>query len=401
MSHLKTKIKPILCKLSPKLRSLKDLKARQKFHQIEYIAFSQLSVKKACLEIGVSEDFFRKWSKRLIKKPHLDSLIEKSRRPLKSPFKTKKKVTELIVKIRNSKPYWGPENIHQRILEVFPKKKNPSISTIARTLKRQNLISKTYRKQLTKKHIKRYRQPFPGFMQMDFKYVPQKIRGKQFYQLSAIDHHSDWRFIRSYDNKGFEALEDFLRDLETEVPFIITEIQTDNDVCFTDKFTSLKSFEGPTGFHLLDEWCAERGIRHKLIPVGEKELNGKVENTHKQDDREFFSQSEFLSYKDLQEKTILNQKRWNERRKTKARKWKTPNEAVGMGLVRALAFLMFNKRLNAKRGLQITSEGMTYLEVLRDVKRVKVENRTRKISEKDRIKNTLKGLAYFDKYGRK
>ena len=81
-----------------------------------------------------------------------------------------------------------------------------------------------------------------------------------------------------------------MTELENAAPFIILQIQTDNATEFTDKYSSHNKGLKPTEAHEVDLWCSERGIEHKLIPIGEKELNGKVENTHKWDDREFFSQ---------------------------------------------------------------------------------------------------------------
>lgn len=391
MSQLKVKLKEILVKLSPELKKIKDLKARTRFYHLEYICSSRLSVGRTCGELGVSEDYFRKWAKRLLETSKLESLSELSKRPRRSPSRTRKNVIKMITTVRVANPFMGPERIHQRINEVFPTKKIPCISTVARTLKREGLISKTYRKKLTKKHLKRYRRPFCGYLQMDFKYVPQKIRGKQYYQLSVIDHHSDWRLIRIYDNKGFEALEDFLRDLEEEVPFEIMQIQTDNDACFTDKFTSEKRFLGPTGYHLLDEWCAEREIEHKLIPVGEKELNGKVENSHKQDDREFFSQNFFLDYDDIDKKSRAYEVRWNTRRKTKARKWLTPQMMVERAYIKALALLTLAGRIKEN------GEGRSHLKVPKKDRVVKRKNRTRRLSQMERYLNYCDGMARFKK----
>lgn len=391
MSQLKVKLREVIVKLSPEVKKIKDLKARTKFYQLEYVCFSKLSVSRSCIELGISEDYFRKWAKRLLESSKLEDLSELSRRPRRSPKKTRKNVIKMITTIRAAQPFMGPERIHQRITEVFPTRKTCSISTVARTLKREGLISKTYRKKLTKKHLKRYRRPFCGYLQMDFKYVPQKIRGKQYYQLSAIDHHSDWRCIRIYDNKGFEALEDFLRDLEHEVPFEIMQVQTDNDACFTDKFTAEKRFAGPTGLHLLDEWCNARDVEHKLIPVGEKELNGKVENSHKQDDREFFSQNFFLDFDDIRVKSKNYEKRWNERRKTKARGWLTPVQAIERAYIKAFVFLRVTGRIKKD------SEFMTHLKAPKKQNNVKRKNRTRKLNAIERYINYCDGMARLKK----
>jgi len=89
MSQLKVRLREVIVKLSPELKKIKDLKARTKFYHLEYICTSRLSVGRACGELGVSEDYFRKWAKRLLKSSKLSDLSELSRRPRKSPKKTR------------------------------------------------------------------------------------------------------------------------------------------------------------------------------------------------------------------------------------------------------------------------------------------------------------------------
>jgi len=90
MSQLKVRLRETLVKLSPEVKKLKDLKARTKFYQLEYVCFSKLSVSRSCIELGISEDYFRKWAKRLLKSSKLEDLSELSRRPRRSPKKTRK-----------------------------------------------------------------------------------------------------------------------------------------------------------------------------------------------------------------------------------------------------------------------------------------------------------------------
>ena len=71
------------------------------------------------------------------------------------------------------------------------------------------------------------------YLQMDFKYVPYLIGGKQYYQLSAVDHCTTWRMIRVYDHLGIDSALEFLNELDYRCPFPIVQIQTDNDVAFT------------------------------------------------------------------------------------------------------------------------------------------------------------------------
>jgi hypothetical protein len=89
---------------------------------------------------------------------------------------------------------------------------------------------------------------------MDFKYVPYALEGKQYYQLSCVDHHSSWRLIRIYPHKDLIAVTSFLKELEALCPFTIKQLQTDNDLAFTDKYRQNTDGE-PTGSHPVDLWC--------------------------------------------------------------------------------------------------------------------------------------------------
>jgi len=194
---------------------------------------------------------------------------------------------------------------------------------------------------------------------MDVKYVPYKLDGRQYYEINAIDHHSSWRFIRIYERHTAHSVISFLNELEKEIPFPVVQIQTDNGSEFTDKFTS-QGGSHATGFHEVDLWCRQRKIEHKLIPVGEKELNGKVENSHKFDDREFYSQKSILNFSHLQSEIIIYNNYWNKERPTKTLGWKTPLETVESCYLWSFCiYRMFMKKYKVKiRFKNIRREGV-------------------------------------------
>ncbi len=44
----------------------------------------------------------------------------------------------------------------------------------------------------------------------------------------------------------------------------------------------------PKTLHPMEKWCNKNDIRQRLIPPGEKELNGKVERSHRMDDGYYY-----------------------------------------------------------------------------------------------------------------
>jgi transposase InsO family protein len=254
------------------------------------------NVREACQFFGVSRDFYYRWYKRFLNADFdAEALIEKSKKPENSPKKVSAKIVRKIKYYRKNYRY-GPNRIGYYL------KSNHDIvvcdSTIFRTILRNKWFVKKYRTKKINPHKKRYNLDWPGqMMQMDIKYVPEKIKGEQYYVFNAIDDCTRWRFARAYKDKGLESCLDFTKDLIRYAPFRIQGIQTDNDVVFTNRFNPYaKNLER----HLFTDTLKEHGIRHRLLPPGAKELNGKVERSHRIDDDEFFWKgplSDFYSFK--------------------------------------------------------------------------------------------------------
>lgn len=332
MSQLRNQLRKLLPRFSKEANKIRNEEARSRWMKLRSITESTKSLAQACRFYGMSEDSYIKWARRLLKWPCAEALSSKSRRPHRSPNKTKPRVEKTVLKIRRVEPYLGPERIANESKKLYGLSVPPS--TVYSILRRAKVVGKVIARRLTKRHLKRYRRPLPGYLQMDFKYVPYLIEGKQYYQLSCVDHHSTWRLIRCYKYKDGISVTAFLAELDDCCPFPIVEIQTDNDAAFTDKFSS---GVGVSGNHYLDRWCKDREIIHRLIPVAVKELNGKVENTHKQDDREFFAMNSFKNFESIERSTRGYNDRWNSQRSTKALGYRTPIEVVLESYVRALA----------------------------------------------------------------
>lgn len=384
MSSIKYRLEKLLPSLVAEARKTKDPEIKARFYLIKAVVRSKKSVKKVCESRGESRENFYFWARRLLKGKALSCLSSSSRKPKKSPNQTPKRVEKRIIKLRALEPYNGPEVISEDLKRIFNIKCPPS--TVYQVLKRNKLIKEEYSQRLTKKHLKRYRRPLPGYLQMDFKYVPFKINGSQFYQLSCVDHHSSWRLIRCYRYKNQCSVEQFLKELELLCPFPIYQLQTDNDTAFTDKYR-VNTDGKPTGEHFVDKWCEELNVEHKLIPIGQKELNGKVENTHKQDDRIFFSQIVPNNFEEIRTATIGYNYRWNRLRRTKSLRWQTPEESVERAYVSVLAWFTTLKEKHKKEGyveVGITKEGDYILKVKPPKLKKKMKKKIKKKSAVDR-----------------
>ncbi|MBC7421480.1 MAG: hypothetical protein H7328_12205 [Bdellovibrio sp.] len=108
---LKAELRLMIPMLSKEANQLKDNEARSRWMRIKKIALSPKTIESCCASAGVSVDYFTKWGTRLVKSRRLKGLLTKSRRPYRSPNKTKPRLEKAVLKIRKAEPYLGPDRI--------------------------------------------------------------------------------------------------------------------------------------------------------------------------------------------------------------------------------------------------------------------------------------------------
>jgi transposase len=233
---------------------------------------------------------------------------------------TAKKITEMR-KLYN----WGAEVIQAHLKLDYGIR--ISRYRINRFLLKKGLIFRKKCKSTKKKHTKVVSVEHPGqHTQMDVKHLPHTLGNrKKCYSYNFVDHASKWSFKRAYDSYGPSETRDFMQAVLAAAPFAITRSQTDNGVEFTNKYLSHVDNPKP---HALDDFCASQGIRHVLIPPGEKELQGLVERSHRQDDEELFHRIRPNNLEELN-KLLAKHCEWrNGKRRRKALGWRTSNEFI-------------------------------------------------------------------------
>jgi transposase InsO family protein len=166
------------------------------------------------------------------------------------------------------------------------------VSTIGKILDRAGLLVKKRKFKTQKKHTRMYNLLWPGQrVQMDIKYVPSEITplGRRYYQYTVTDECTRMRYLGWHDSIWTDKVVDTLQEAQNYFGFKIDCVQTDNGIEFTFDYTAqLTAKNKEAKEHPLDEYCRETNILHKLIPPGEKELQGKVERSHRTDDEEFY-----------------------------------------------------------------------------------------------------------------
>ena len=198
--------------------------------------------------------------------------------------------------------------------------------TIGKILKKENLVCKYRVKKIKYKYIRAERKP-GELIEIDVKYVPGPVAGRRYFQYTAIDTSSRWRYLRVYNAQENHLTIRFLKEVIKRFPQRIMAIKTDNHPIFTNYYTSTNKRSDMTvkTIHALDMFCAKNGIIHYLIDPGKPAQNGTVERSHGEDERKFYQENTFKNIKDLKRKL----RRWNiyyNNLEHCGLKGKTPNE---------------------------------------------------------------------------
>lgn len=165
-----------------------------------------------------------------------------------------------------------------------------SSKTIQRILSRYGLV-KPRRKINQHKYHQRKIITIPGeLIEVDIKYGINFGFNRWWYQYTAIDIASRWRFLLGYPNMQNDYTIDFVTKL-TKVAanhFHIQAIKTDNGSVFTNRLSGLKQ-DYTYRPHCLDRWCQENNITHYLISPGCPTQNGHIERSHRTDQEYFYN----------------------------------------------------------------------------------------------------------------
>lgn len=174
--------------------------------------------------------------------------------------------------------------------------------TIGKILKKEGLVRKYRTRKIKYRYIKAPRKAGELF-EIDVKYVPGRIAGQRYFQYTAIDTASRWRYLRAYAEQTNHHSILFLKEVMERFPHKIQAIKTDNGAIFTNYYTGMTI----KTIHALDVFCRANNIVHFLIDPGKPAQNGTVERSHREDQEKFYDQNRFKSFGSLQK----GLKKWN------------------------------------------------------------------------------------------
>lgn len=267
-----------------------------------------------CKSLNRSRKWFYKWLNRY-KEHGLDGLKDQSKKPKDSPNKTEQKIEQMVVNIRKQlssnetkNTFYAPIGAESILWELHklqvPNELIPSVATINRILKRNNLISKA--KPNTSKHNIPYPAPevkSPNDVHQLDPVGPRFIKGnkgvEKFYSLNLVDCYSKMVAMRPYENTRNLTIIDFLNKAVWTRLGIPKVLQVDN-------MLSIKgSNRHPRSPGLVIRLCLLFGIEILFIPIKEPQRNGTVESFNNTFDKSFFRRQDFQNLAHLEQEALF------------------------------------------------------------------------------------------------
>ena len=240
----------------------------------------------------------------------VESLICQSRRPHSHPNQHTEAELKLIQDMRRRNPSLGLIELWYRLKQRGYARRPESLFRVMRKL--GMFPEKKKEKAYTPKPYEQM--TYPGQrIQVDVKVVPRRCITDpelRLFQYTAIDEFSRLRLLAAYPEQSTYSSADFLRRLVkwyARRGIRVECVQTDNGFEFTNRFSNSKR-DIPT---LFENTAHELGICHKLIRPYTPRHNGKVERSHREDQKRFYSCHSFFSLADFDKQLALHNRRSN------------------------------------------------------------------------------------------
>ena len=233
------------------------------------------------------------------------SLACQSRRPHSHPNQHTEAELKLIRDMRRRNPALGMIELWHRLKQRGYTRRPESLFRVMRKL---GMFPSTKEKKTYKP--KPYEQmTYPGQrVQVDVKVVPRCCIADpelRLYQYTAIDEFTRLRFLAAYPEQSSYSSADFLKKLVkwyARRGIRVECVQTDNGFEFTNRFSNSRR-DFPTLFEVT---AARLNIRHKLIRPYTPRHNGKVERSHREDQKRFYSCHCFYSLNDFSKQLAVH-----------------------------------------------------------------------------------------------
>ena len=275
----------------------------EKYRWIKPILDKEISIRQLAKVAPFSERAIKYWLASY-RELGIKGLDNKSTKPKSQPKETPIRIKERIIELRKENKLCAQKLWYKLKKEDI----KIDVRTIGKIIKAEKLVRKYRIRKLQYKYIKPTMLP-GDLVEIDIKYVPSRIKGKRYYQYTAIDCATRWRYLEIYENGDNESTLRFLAKLLSIATFSVRAIKTDNGSCFTNRYIGYLKSRDPMNprLHPLDLECQRLNMIHYLIDPGKPAQNGRVERSHRTDQEMFYDRNEFRTVLGLKKKI----RQWN------------------------------------------------------------------------------------------
>jgi len=308
------------------MKTMPNSTQEEKYRWIKPILNGQITIKDMARVCPFSERAIKYWLG-VFRKYGMEGLQNKSTRPRSHPKETPIRIKERIIELRKAKKKcalklkWDLKDegieIHQR--------------TVGKILKAEGLTRRYHIRKIRWKYV---RIPLTRgeLVEIDVKFVPDKIKGRRYYQFTAIDCSTRWRYLQAYDDISTLNAIRFLKRVVRIADFQIKAVKTDNGACFTNRYNGYYKSDLPfPREHAFDGMCKANSIVHYLIDPGKPQQNAFVERSHREDQEKFYEQTQFKSFEELKYKLRIWNMEYNDTKHC-GLNGLTPNQALKSGV---------------------------------------------------------------------
>lgn len=300
-------------------------KARYRESLIKYAR--RFGVQEACNRFNKPKSYIYRWKSRYeAARNDIKSLEDISRRPHHSSNQHTENEERLIRNLVKRNPRIGLDDLYVKMKKRGYTRSRSGLDKAVRRLELK--VQAKSNPSPTCNKSKTYEQmTYPGErVQIDVKYVPKdcldkhlvnKIPDIQLFQYTAIDEYSRLRILEGYREHDTYASADFLRKVVSFYKSYGIEVkcvQTDNGF----EFTSRLGTANPNRKSHFEVMATKLNVTLKHIKPHTPKHNGKVERSHREDQKLFYTRvangkCKFSSLTDYQTRLKRHQNKTNNR----------------------------------------------------------------------------------------
>ncbi|MDR0368907.1 MAG: helix-turn-helix domain-containing protein [Bacteroidales bacterium] len=332
-----------------------------------------LSISSICEQLNRTRQWVYKWLKKYEESSSKEWYKSGSNSPKHIRTKTKSSLEQTVIEIRlrlSNQIYAQKGAIS--ILYEFERLgiEPPSISTINRILRRNNLIEKSKVKRLK---TAEYPNDFSNVQQMDL-VGPRYLKGGfRFYFYNIIDTETHFGGVYPIPDKTAESIVPCMLDFwrNYQLPDFL---QMDNELSFRG------SNRYPRGLGLLTRAALCNGVTPIFIPPAEPWRNGIIEKFNNNVQKYFYNTQTFTSFEDLQKRAKEFTVFHNEKHRYSSQSNRTPQQ---------MAAGIYNK-ISLKKEIDLTKKIFVEEGKLVFIRFIKSDLRLKLLNESFPVKPALK-----------